>query len=173
MSTKESPAQSRRWRICAEFAALYIGLEAIYVAIPDESLLHGLNWILVTPTASLLGHVHSADDIHVIGNRLISSRVDFSVVRGCDGSGFLFLLVAALLAFPSAWRLRLFSALLAAGLTYGLNLIRLLVLYEVQRSHPQWFIPVHVYWAPGVLLAAGTLFFLAWIQRVYAISFKS
>lgn len=154
-------------------ACVYLCLEAFYVALPDETLLSALHVTIVAPAGWLLGHLDPQDHVQAIGNRLVSNRVDFAIVRGCDGSGLLFLLTAAIIALPSSFRQKVSGVLLSAALTYLLNLTRLLALYLIQRSMPQWFVAAHVFWAPGILLIAGTLFFLTWMQRVDAVPLRT
>lgn len=146
------------------FAAVFAVLEAVYVAIPDQLLLAAYHHAIVAPAAALIGLVAPAEHVLASGNGLVSSQVRFDIVRGCDGSGLLFLLAAAIIAFPSSVRQKLSGLALAAAGVYLVNELRLLILYATQRFRPGWFATMHLYVLPLALIVLSAIFFLAWMR---------
>jgi exosortase family protein XrtM len=89
--------------------------------------------------------------------------VALEVVRGCDGSGALFLLLAALVAAEGVrWTARAWGALAGALMLYGLNEARLVALYFAAVHRPAWFNSLHEYFIPSLLVMSVGLFYLAW-----------
>jgi exosortase family protein XrtM len=95
-------------------------------------------------------------------NHLLSAKANLEIVRGCDGAGVLFLVVSAIIAFPSIWRRRLVGLFLGIGLIYLLNLLRICILYFVIAYRPGWFPLVHVYLAPTLMVMVGCCYFAWW-----------
>lgn len=55
--------------------------------------------------------------------------------------------------------------LLGAVLVYALNLARLVGLYFVAAYHLPWFLPLHTYFIPSLLIVIVALFFMWWVSR--------
>lgn len=115
------------------------------------------------PAVAMIDALQPAEAVSAQANRLSSPRAALEIVRGCDGSGVLFLVCAAVLAFPTSWRARLAGVLFGAALVYALNLLRLAGLYFVAAYRPPWFLPLHTYFVPMLLIVAMALFYLAWL----------
>jgi len=96
------------------------------------------------------------------GGKLSSPRATLSIVRGCDGAGVTFLLIAAVLAFSAGWKYKLLGAAGALVLTYALNELRVVGLYFVAAYHSEWFGLLHDYLVPTLLIVACCIFFAAW-----------
>jgi exosortase/archaeosortase family protein len=84
-----------------------------------------------------------------------------NVRNGCEGTEILFLLVAALLAYPFSWRLRLVGAVAGAAYVFVINQVRLLALFYSFRSDRILFDQLHGVVAPFVLILCTLLFFIA------------
>ena len=144
--------------------ACYLGCHHLYQQVPDAVLrdsvyLHGL----VRPAAALVNLVSAAEQASAEGNLLRSPRALLAVVRGCDGAGALFLVIAAVLAFPAGWRLRVIGLLGGALLVYVLNLTRLVGLYFVAAYRGDWFAPLHTYVVPGLVVVVVAICYLQWV----------
>jgi len=151
------------WGFAGAFAAFYCALYVGYSTIPDDFLreivyYHGI----VCPSKAIIDWLAPSE--HVIGahNILRSSATELRVVRGCDGAGFIFLMVAALLAFRTGWRRTLFGILGAFALMYILNQLRIVTIYFLNAHRPDWFTPAHVYFIPTFMIVAGAIYFVIW-----------
>lgn len=147
--------------------AFYGVMHVLYFLVPDAMLKNTLYpWLFGEPTAALIGWQWPDEAIAAAANRLSSPRAVLEIVRGCDGSGVLFLVTAAVLAFPASWRARCVGVLLGAALVYALNLLRLGGLYFVAAYRQPWFQPLHTYFIPTLLIVLVALFYLGWLARV-------
>lgn len=117
----------------------YAVLHALYFLIPI-SILHDGIYLQVfgRPSAWLIHLMVPAEGVTALTNRIASPRAILEIVRGCDGSGVLFLISAAVVAFPASWRMRAIGVLLGILLVYALNLARLTGLYFVAAYHLPW-----------------------------------
>ena len=143
----------------------YAAFYCAYREVPDEWLRDIVyHYGLVLPSASLIHWLNPVQHVMADLNRLDSSSARLEIVRGCDGSGVLFLLSAALIAFPASRRMRFRGIALGAGVVYLLNLARLVGLYFVAAYHPSWFAPLHSYFIPTLLVVIDSLFFMRWAR---------
>jgi exosortase family protein XrtM len=147
------------------FVACYVALEVGYLLIPDTLLAALYHYVILIPVVWLTTPFYGSDGLHAAGNTLLSGHVALTVVRGCDGAGFLFLLIAAIVSTEAVWKRKWLGCLLAAALVYLVNEFRLAALYAVERVRPDWFSIVHVYVLPLLLITLSTLFFMTWLQR--------
>jgi exosortase family protein XrtM len=102
------------------------------------------------------------------GPSILSADGGINVRNGCEGTELLFLLVAALLAYPFSWRMRLFGVVAGAAYVFLINQARLLALFYSIRNNPALFNQLHGVIAPLVLIVCMLVFFIAlrnWEQR--------
>jgi exosortase family protein XrtM len=157
------PRFAANWRFLATLAGIYWLLYLGYAAIPDQYLgevvyYHGI----VRPCQVMLAWLAPGEQVIAVRNQLQSAAASLSIVRGCDGSGALFLLIAAMLAMRMAWRRTLVGVCGATALIGGLNTLRIVALYGVAAHRPAWFVPLHVYFIPGAMILIGMLYFAFW-----------
>ena len=146
--------------------AYYGGFHLLYFLLPS-AVLHDTIYphLFGQPTAWLVNALIPDEAVVATANRIASPRAVLEIVRGCDGSGVLFLINAAVLAFPATWRARVAGVLLGAALVYVLNLARLAGLYVVASYRLPWFLPLHTYFVPSLLIVVMALFYLAWLAH--------
>ena len=147
----------------ASFVGIYALLHYAYFKIPDELFReviysHGF----VAPCTNLIHWILPDERVSVVQNHLVSPRADLEIVRGCDGAGALFLVVAALLVFPATFQRKLLGLGLGILLMYGLNLARITGLYFLIAYQRDWFPLVHTYLAPTLIILLACLFFAWW-----------
>lgn len=145
----------------------YVSMAALYHQIPIPILQDTVYpTIFGHPTAAVIDWLRPGEAIKATANQLTSPRAALEIVRGCDGSGVLFIMMAAVLAFPAGWRARAAGIVLGLCLVYGLNLLRLGSLYFVAAYHKPWFLAVHTYFIPSLMILLVALFYLRWLDHV-------
>jgi exosortase/archaeosortase family protein len=85
------------------------------------------------------------------------------VTLACSGADALALCAGAILAYPSAWRMRLGGAALGIGLILVLNTVRIGTLGRAAGS-AAWFEALHVYVWPALLMLAVAGYVFAWMR---------
>ena len=159
----DAPTRSRSLTLGA-FAAIYVALYAAYQQIPDEMLIHAVYArLIVVPGATLIKLIAPDDPVIATGNQLISGATTLEVVRGCDGAGVLFLLLAAIFAIGAPLRRTACGVAGALALVYAVNQLRIVVLYFTLRDHRGWFTPLHTMVFPGLFIVLGLVCFSLWI----------
>jgi exosortase family protein XrtM len=154
------------WRFIAAFAAIYCVLYVGYSAIPDAFLRDVVYYeAIVRPSRLMIGWIAPGEHVIGIQNRLQSATAALNVVRGCDGAGIVFLLIAAILAFRAELRRTLLGLAGAIALVYALNQLRIVALYFVNSYRPAWFVALHVYFIPTLMILAGALYFAVWAMH--------
>lgn len=119
----------------------------------------------VKPSAAAIAWIAPLDQARAQGHRIVSSHGSLSVLNGCEGTESLFLLLAAILAYPMPLSARLKGAALGAALIYSLNQARIVALYFAHRNSAEAFSLLHGYVAPVLIILLASLFFLWWIGR--------
>lgn len=145
---------------------IYGVCHALYFAISDQ-FLHDVAYprLFGAPSVAVIHALDSDSQVQVLANRIGSPRAVLEVVRGYDGSGMWFLIAAAVLAFPGTWRYKIIGLFAGTALVYVLNVMRLVGLYFVAAGQPAWFLPLHTYFVPTLLIVIISLFFMTWAAR--------
>jgi exosortase family protein XrtM len=141
----------------------YVLLNYGYFKIPVDLFMNVIYYHgVVTLCADLINLIAPLEQVLAQQNHLLSAKTNLEIVRGCDGAGVLFLMVSAIAVFPSNWRQKLIGLLLGIGLIYSLNLVRISGLYFVIVYHPDWFLLIHSYLAPTLMIMVGCCYFAWW-----------
>jgi len=149
--------------------ALFVTFYVAYLEIPDDVLRLAIYPnALGRPAAAVIDALVPAEHVRVDANRLLADGTSLGIVRGCDGAGVLFLLVAAIAAYPAPRLARVRGALAACGFVYVLNEGRITLLYFVLAHRHLWFTTVHEYLLPTFLIAASCAFFMRWSAKAGA-----
>ena len=149
------------------FAGVYFVFYSLYFLIPDDVLrniiyYHGI----VSISADLINLFTATENVSAAQNKLMSQRAILEVVRGCDGSGSMFLIMAGVIAFSCSLKHKLIGLLTGVCLLYLLNQIRIVGLYYVVAYRSEWFLPIHTYFAPTFIVMLSVMFFAWWAYSV-------
>jgi exosortase family protein XrtM len=164
-ATPRARVASPGFAYLAGFAVLYLIMHLLYHAVPDRVLADVVyRWGINTPAAWIIDLIAPDANVRVDGNSLLAPRVHLEVVRGCDGSGAFFIACAAILAFRASWRARCAGVLLSFVTVFVLNEARVITLFFVVAHRPAWFMPLHTYFIPLVLIGAICAMFALWAR---------
>jgi len=145
------------------FVSTYSLLYGAYASIPDRVLADTIYFQVVSvPGALTINWLTDVNTAHAVANRIESSAATLEIIRGCDGAGVLFLLIAAILAVRGSLRRVLWGLAGAIAFVYLLNQIRIVVLYFAAIGQGQWFLPLHSYVFPTLFVVLALMFFLVW-----------
>lgn len=173
LSAHHERAQKRTWfwskrpvlRFVLLFCILMILFEGIcIIPVIRETLFPAYMRLNAKAGAGILrvfGHEARASGI-----KIVSPRFAIELRRGCDAIEPSAVLIAAILAFPSAWRAKLSGGLVGTLALMVLNFVRIVSLFLVGVYFPKLFDVAHVeVWQAAFILLA-LLFWSVWALRV-------
>lgn len=117
------------------------------------------------PSTALINLLTPSEHARAVKN-LIQGSTTIQIGQGCDGMDGVLLLVAALLAFPAAWKRKAVGLAVGIPLLYAGNLGRIVSLYYVQGHAPEAFTFMHEYVGQTLIILIGFCFFIAWSGAV-------
>lgn len=123
-----------------------------------------IDTLTVGPSAAVIQWLTPLEQVKALGHSLVSPQARLNILSGCEGTECLFLLWAAVLAYPAAWVRRLNGLFFGTVLIYGLNQIRIVALYYAARHDRELFPLLHGTLAPTLIILLACLFFLVWAQ---------
>lgn len=100
----------------------------------------------------------------VMGTAIRSAQFAVNIQRGCDAIEPSWLFCAAVLAFPLAWRQKLWAILIGVPLPLALNLVRIVSLFLLGVHAPALFNTFHLEIWPVVFILAALLLWVGWIR---------
>jgi exosortase family protein XrtM len=132
-----------------------------------------IDHLTVTPAALWIDYVlhclryvgaydHVAAQGHSIVLGTMQGSTKLNILGGCEGVEGMFLLLSAIVAFPTTLRKKAIGMWAGIPLMYCLNQVRILALLSALHWRQTWFEPLHVTVAPGVIILIGSLSFLWW-----------
>jgi exosortase/archaeosortase family protein len=145
------------------FVSLAVLAELVYYGVALESALFRL---YLETLARISGAILKlfAQDVSVRGTLIYSAQFSVEIARGCDAYRICALFSAAVIAFPAAWRARLFG--LALGLIW-LNLwnfVRIVGLCFIGGHWPGQFQAAHQIYFPIFLICMTLVAWMLWIS---------
>ena len=147
------------------FIAIYVLFQWLYFLVPWQFMRDIVyHYGIVSIAAEILNPL-TQEIVLAAQNKITSTKAILEIVRGCDGSGSMFLLSAAILAFSCGIKHKLNGLLFGLALLYVINMIRIVGLYFIVVYHGDWFLPVHTYFAPTLVILLTALFFIWWVKR--------
>jgi len=147
----------------SSFLGIYCFFHYCYFQISDQFLREVFYYrVIGVFCAGLIDLFAPSENISAVDNHILSPRADLEIIRGCDGAGAFFLVMAAILAFPTALKRKLVGLFWGILLLYCLNLIRIGTLYFIVAYRNDWFQLIHTYVAPSLLIILACLYFAGW-----------
>ncbi|MDP2827735.1 MAG: archaeosortase/exosortase family protein, partial [Sulfuricellaceae bacterium] len=134
----------------ATFLALQYGWEMSRGTALERFVIHDLT---VKPAAWIIDGIWPQTGVQAQAHRLVAPAGRLNILNGCEGLETLFLLMAAFVAYPFAWRVRLLGMVLGVGVVFALNQMRIVMLWQVWSGDRTLFGLLHGTLLPLALIA--------------------
>jgi exosortase/archaeosortase family protein len=151
------------FRFAAAFAALAVGCEVLYY-----SVLVGSPWMggylraLALAAAAVLELLGTETQVRL--SVLTTERFAVEIAHGCDAIQICALYSSAVLAFPAAWRRKLWGLGLGVLWLQILNQARIVSLVLIGPAYPEHFETVHFDVWPSALIVVTVASWIAWAR---------
>ncbi|MCE4557367.1 hypothetical protein [Pelomonas cellulosilytica] len=159
-------------RMGAIFVLVYALLNWCYFLLPDAQLKRVHEVLILQPCAAVLNSVLDAS-VGIRDNGLVSDGIYLAVVRGCDGAGVLFLLLAAVACFPSRAAPKLIGLVSGLVLVHVLNVARIVALFVVFKDHRNSFSDLHDLYVPTAMLLICGVAFMLWMSSIRPLGMRA
>ena len=167
MTHEQTPFPLTPWRVLASAAIIGASLVlalAVYFGFLAGGPVRWLGEWTAGSTSSVLNLLGASTTAN--GTILSSSGFAADIVVECTAVGPLLLFMGAVLAFPSTVKAKGLGLLLGAAVLTAVNLVRIVSLFWIGESYPQYLDVAHLLvWQTGMIVAAIVLW-LAWVERV-------
>ena len=144
------------------FMALQAGWEAARGSWLERLWVHQLT---VQGATAVIGVLTPDAGAVAKGPRITAPGGGINVLFGCEGTDVVFMLTAALLVFPMAWRARLTGWLAGLVWVLVLNVLRIVALFYAYRADAGLFDLLHTAAAPLLMVVLTGLFFHLWLAK--------
>lgn len=163
--TVSTPAVPTPWlRMLVVFVLVAGGLQALWSAARGSAVEQAvINGATVHTCVALIDWLTPDVGVRGEGSRIRAPGGGINILNGCEGTEVLFLIVAAMLAYPTRWSRRIVGLLPAVAVVFALNQVRLLTLFYGLRAHRELFSALHGLVTPLVLVLCSVLFFIGWM----------
>lgn len=154
------------WRQAGKFLLAFVVLQMLYAwseGTAVERLL--VDIITVRSAAWIIAHLDPASAVLAVGHEIIAPCGALSILNGCEGSGAMLLLSAAMFAAPMSIGWRMAGLMAALPFVYLVNQLRVVTLFFSYCAARDMFALLHGYAAPTATVIACCIFFRAWLQR--------
>jgi len=127
-----------------------------------------LPWTALVAKASAVIARFFDPSIIAYGKVLQSTHTDFSVSieSGCNGVEAAIVLVAAMLAFPSGWKMKFWGIVLGFLAVQAVNLVRVVTLFFLGEWSLKLFEFAHLYMWQALIMLDVLVVWLLWMRIV-------
>lgn len=155
-TSRSVPAAARPFaRTVAVFVAAVLALHLLWGQARGSALERAvIDGATVHAAVALIAHLTPAAGAVAEGSRIRAAGGGINILNGCEGTEVAFLFIAAALAGPLTWRVRLLGLCAGLPVIFALNQLRLLALFYSYRSDRALFEQLHGLVAPLFLVAA-------------------
>ncbi|HUP23494.1 MAG TPA: exosortase H [Thermoanaerobaculia bacterium] len=133
--------------------------------------LNAVDRVFVVPFTALVAKVSGwlldviGQDVTMRGTQIVSPRFAVDIKNGCNGLETVVVFASAVLAFPAAWRTKLFGLVGGIAAIQVINLVRVVALFLTGAYFPSFFDSSHTVVWQSIVVACGVLLFLVWASR--------
>jgi exosortase family protein XrtM len=153
-------------RLVLIFLVVFFVLQYGWELSRDSWLEHAvIDQATVIPAGWLINHIWPGQQVVAEGHRLVAPAARLNILNGCEGLETLFLLAAAFIAYPLAWRVRGLGIGLGALLVFVLNQARIVLLWHAFGTDRALFSLLHNTVLPLGMIACCFIFFLMFMSR--------
>jgi len=153
------------------FFLIFVGVLAVLFGV---EMLHPVQTAVVNPWTALVarasaGIVQLIDPSVISHDRVLqSARTGFgvSIEPGCNGVEAAVVLIAAMLAFPSPWMMKLWGIVIGFAVVQAVNLIRVVTLFFIGQWNLKVFEFAHLYMWQALIMLDVLIVWLIWMRLV-------
>lgn len=156
-----------------KFFAYFIGIQLVLFAIEQTNSVHQA---IIIPFTVMIAHISAwvvmLFDEGVISQGVILQQVDsgfsVSIQAGCNGVEAVLVLIAAILAFPSPWKFKLWGIITGFFAVELLNIVRIISLFYLGQWNQDVFEWAHLYIWQALIMLDVLIVFLLWLRLLPA-----
>ena len=153
----------KRYQFPLLFLLVYGVLQLLYLNAPEWLVKDMLvERLTAEPAAWLINWLWPSAQALAHGGSIVSPRGTLNILRGCEGTETLLMLLAAVFAARRMWRQLLLGVVLGCALVYLLNQVRIVGLYWIVVHHHDLFSLFHGTIAPLFIVGLSLGFFILW-----------
>lgn len=142
-------------------------------------LLNPVQRAVVIPWTEMLALVSAwltqAFDAGVISHGIIiqdrASGVGVSIEAGCNGIEASIILIAAIVAFPASWQMKLAGLAIGFLAVQAVNVLRIISLFYLLQWNQSWFEFAHIYLWQALIMLDVLVVWMLWVRYVTKRSF--
>ena len=158
------PASSLRLGLL--FLAIFVLLQTCWNAASGTTIERLLIDQATVAAAAVWVRILTPDlDVIAVGTTLTAPGGGINVLKGCEGTEVVFLLLAAFAVAHMSWRARLTGMVVGTMLVYVLNQIRVIALFYAYRQDPVLFDQLHGTLGPLTMILLVGAYYFFWLAR--------
>jgi exosortase H (IPTLxxWG-CTERM-specific) len=147
---------------------------AILVSLFTVELTHVVQNAVVIPWTTLLAKSCAAVLVYFDSTVISYGKVlqhagtglGVSIEAGCNGVEACLILIAALLAYPASWRLRVAGIVIGFVAIQALNMLRVITLFYLAGYSESMFRFAHLYLWQALIMLDVLVVWLLWVRQV-------
>jgi exosortase family protein XrtM len=155
------------------FIVLFIFLQTIHFAVRPY-VTPFIVYKLTTNVSSKVINILTPDEKSFCQQEYVTSgNFRLKIARGCEGIEGIFILIAAILAYPVGLKSKLKGLGGGILIIYCFNIARIVGLYYTLKYKPSLFDMMHMYVGQTVIIIIAVIYFIAWLNMMTLIHGKT
>jgi exosortase H (IPTLxxWG-CTERM-specific) len=153
-------------RFAIAFCVVLGLLFAFELSPPGQAVVKPWTALVASSSAGVIREFDGSAGSH--GNILSDTKTGFavSIEAGCNGVEAMLVLLAAMLAFPAPWRMKVAGIVLGVLAVQVLNLVRIISLFYLGQWSPTAFEWAHLYLWQVLIMIDVLVVWLVWMRWV-------
>lgn len=109
-------------------------------------------------------------DSNVLASGIIMRNMNngaaVSIQPGCNGVEAMIILAAAILAFSTSWKSKLYGLVFGFFAIQGMNIVRIISLFYLLQWDKGWFEVAHLYLWQALIILDAFIVFVIWVRML-------
>jgi exosortase family protein XrtM len=166
-------ANKKEIRFFVIFIVLFILLQTLHFAVRPQVSPFLVHKLTTAVSSKVINFITPGEKTVCQREYVISGNFRLKIDRGCEGVEGIFILIAAILAYPAGIGSRFKGLLGGILIIYCFNIARIVGLYYILKYKPDLFDIMHMYIGQTVIIIIAVLYFIVWLNAITKIHEKS
>ena len=148
------------------FILLFVFLQTIHFAVRSRVAPLLVYKLTTSVSSTVINLITPAEKTKNLQEYIISGNFRLKIARGCEGIEGIFILIAAILAYPVGFKSKLKGLGGGILIIYCFNIARIVGLYFTLKYKPSLFDMMHMYVGQTVIIIIAVIYFIAWLNMI-------
>lgn len=159
-------SNKKEFRFFVIFIVFFILFQTVHFAVRPHVAPFIVYKLTTAVSSKVINIITPAEKSFCEREYVISGNFRLKIDRGCEGVEGIFILIAAILAYPAGTGSKIKGLFGGILIVYCFNIARIVGLYYILKYKPDLFDMMHMYVGQTIIIIIAVLYFIVWLNAI-------